>query len=140
MIVIIPHPTEELILIREQKKMISYLFEKGKIIYAHMPLWIPTDFETLEQAKNEITGITINTPQFDEEQKCIECPVEIKTKDSKRQCSLPYIHLEQLPANFYTFKDAVKKTFPLTLKIFRLGECSVNENIYTLSNTSWKKF
>ena len=54
MTVIIPHPTEELVLIRAQKKLIKELFEPGKIIYAHTPLWIPVDFESVEEAKQKI--------------------------------------------------------------------------------------
>ena len=46
-IVIAPHPTEELILIRTQKELIKSLFEKGSLIYSHTPLWIPTPFESV---------------------------------------------------------------------------------------------
>ena len=143
MIVIIPHPTEELILIREQKKMISDIFEKGKIIYAHLPLWIPTAFETVEQAKNEIDGITINTPQYDENKECIVCPVEIKTKDGKvLESKLDFIH--GLPRHYAKQSDEAintnEKVFPLAVKIFRLGICtSPKPDVFELSSSVWKK-
>ena len=40
-LVLIPHPTEELIFAKLQKELISELFEDGRIMIAENPLWIP---------------------------------------------------------------------------------------------------
>ena len=67
MIVIVPHRDLELKLINAQKKIIKQIFDYNeKIIpYAAMPLWIPTDFTTVEEAKNAITKVTVTAPQID---------------------------------------------------------------------------
>ena len=134
MIVIIPHPTEELFLIKTQKKLIAEFFKKEKTIYSQIPLWIPTDFETIQAAKNQIKQISVLAPDYDDEEKCIVCPVEIKTEEGILKSKLPFIYGLSECNN-----DEVKKSFPLTLKIFRLGECFINDNVYTLNNSIWKK-
>ena len=59
MIVIVPHPTQELLLIKAQKELIKKLFSPDTIIYCHLPLWIAADFDSVEKAKKEIKGISI---------------------------------------------------------------------------------
>ncbi len=135
-IVIALHPDQELILVRSQKTIISSLFEKGKIIYASMPLWIPTAFNSVQEAKKQITGITINAPLYDMEKGCLSCPVLIKTKRGDFKSSLAFVKGQLDPA--LTLEN--KKPFPLKVKIFRLGECSSpSPNYYELKNIVWKK-
>lgn len=136
MIVITPHPTEELILIHEQKKLIASMYAPGKIVYAHTPLWIDTEFESVEQAKKEITTVIIETPEYDENEECIVCPVKINTVDGKvLESKLVFIHGRNVAV--INVEDG---TFPLTLKIFRLGECnSPKPGVYELSSVVWKK-
>ena len=79
MIVIVPHRDLELKLIKSQKEIIRQLAEKeaDKIFYASIPLWIKTDFESVEQAKKQIKSVTVLEPQYDDEG--IFCPVEIES-------------------------------------------------------------
>ena len=135
MIVIVPHPTEELLLIKTQKELIRTLFEPGKIIYAHTPLWITTPFETAEQAKKEITGINVNAPQYEESTKTIVCNIQIETKNGIINGKLDFIDGTLCPCKLQNDKAL----YPLRINIFRIGECTVNKNIYELCNTSWKK-
>ncbi len=141
MVVIVPHPTEELRLIKYQKELIRSLFTPGALIYAHQPLWITTTFESVEQAKKEIKSVTVLAPESDENAEGIFCPVKIETLggdclESKLDfiCGLP--RFARNDTAIHTNEDL----FPLSLKIFRLGECtSPSPNIYELSNVVWKK-
>ena len=137
MIVIVPHPTEELILIRAQKKLIAQLFQAKKLIYAHTPLWIETLFADVEQAKKEITGVTVLAPEYEDAEKCIVCPVVIQSESGKTRIKLRFIEGKELPQQI----DAGDcGEFPLALKIFRLGECTCPKpGVYELSNCVWKK-
>ena len=142
MVVITPHPTQELLLIKYQKQMISLLFTPGTLIYAHQPLWIPTDFESVDQAKKEINSVTVLAPEYDENGEGLFCPVKIQTVGGEYlESKLDFIH--GLP--HCVVPEPVEgrnddNIFPLTLKIFRLGECtSPSPNVYELCNVVWKK-
>ncbi|MBO4532332.1 MAG: hypothetical protein J5726_01350 [Treponema sp.] len=149
MIVITPHPTEELKLIKYQKELIRRLFTPGALIYAHQPLWIPAQFESIEQAKKEIKSVTVLAPEYDENGEGVFCPVRIQTVGGEcLESKLDYIHgLPRFARNdehCHCERSAAIHTnedlFPLPLKIFRLGECtSPSPNVYELSSTVWKK-
>ena len=155
MIVIVPHRDLELKLINAQKKLIKEIFKGDNEItpYAAMPLWIPVDFKTVEEAKAEITKVTVLAPKYDEDEECFVCPVKIEcvgvdVLESKldfihglpRRCAPrndtgPSCHCERSVAI-----QAYDETFPLSLKIFRLGECtSPKPGVYELASTVWKK-
>ena len=57
MIVIVPHPTQELLLIKAQKELIKKLFSTDTIIYCQLPLWIDADFDSVVKAKKEIKNL-----------------------------------------------------------------------------------
>ena len=138
MIVIVPHRDLELKLINAQKKIIRQIFDYDKKIipYAAMPLWIPTEFETLDEAKNAITKVTVLAPEFDGKG-CFVCPVQIETTGGNvLESRLDFIrHCERSVAI-----QAYDETFPLDVKIFRLGECtSPKPDVYELSSPVWKK-
>ena len=139
MIVIVPHRDLELKLINTQKKIIKQIFDYNKniITYAAMPLWIPTEFATIEDAKNAITKVAVLAPEFDENKEGIFCPVQIGTNDGIIQESkLNFIH--GLPR--YARNDDDDGTFPLPVKIFRLGECtSPKPGVFELASPVWKK-
>ena len=158
MIVITPHPTEELRLIKYQKELVRCLFTPGALVYAHQPLWIPANFESVEQAKKEIKSVNVSAPEYDEERESFICPVKIETVGGTcLESKLDFIHglpHRSAPRNDGTFsaprndchceRSAAihinKDLFPLPLKIFRLGECtSPSPGFYELSNVVWKK-
>ena len=139
MIVIVPHRDLELKLINTQKKIIKQIFDYNeKIIpYAAMPLWIPTEFATIGEAKNAITKVTVMAPEFDINKEGIFCPVQIETTGGNvLESRLDFIrHCERSVAI-----QAYDETFPLDVKIFRLGECtSPKPDVYELSSPVWKK-
>ena len=163
MIILAPHPTEELLLIKYQKELIKRIFTPGVIIYAHQPLWIPVEFSSVEEAKKSITKVTVLTPEYDEEKKNIKCMVKLDSQAALRQAqepqsnsgqqshsgslrlskgattSLPLIHINSNIPDINTLLQDTK-IFPLPLKIFRLGECtSPSPDIYELNNVVWKK-
>ena len=131
MVVLSPHPTEELKLIKYQKELIRRLFTPGTIVYAHQPLWIPVDFESVQEAKEKITGVTLTGVEYDEKNKIVMCVGE--------GVKFPLIHIEgDIPNVQAALADT--SLFPLPLKIFRLGECtSPSPNVYELKNIVWKK-
>ncbi len=138
--VIVPHPTEELKLIKYQKELVRRLFTPGTLVYAHQPLWIPVDFKSVQEAKEKITGVTLTGVEYDEKNKMVMCVGEVALRQAQGpQFILPFIHLEgDIPNVQAVLQDA--SLFPLSLKIFRLGECtSPSPNVYELSNVVWKK-
>ena len=141
MIVIVPHRDLELKLINAQKKIIKENFDYDKKIipYAAMPLWIPTNFATVEDAKNAITKVTVMAPEFDINKEGIFCPVQISTNNGNiLESKLNFI--TGLPRRSAPRNDIGDDTFPLPVKIFRLGECtSPKPGVYELSSTIWKK-
>ena len=140
MIVIVPHRDLELRLINAQKKIIKQIFDYNeKIIpYAAMPLWIPTDFATVEEAKNAITKVTVLAPEYNENNECLFCPVQIGTNDGNiLESKFNFIHHCESSDTAIDFDE---DTFPLTVKIFRLGECtSPKPGVFELASPVWKK-
>ena len=138
MIVIVPHRDLELKLINSQKKLIRLIFKSSSFTpYAAMPLWIPTTFETVEQAKKEIKSVTVLEPEYADD--CIVCPVKIESAGGDvLESKLDFIrHCEKCSDVAIQSYD---ETFPLPVKIFRLGECtSPKPGVYELSSTVWKK-
>ena len=155
MIVIVPHRDLELKLITAQKKIIKEIYDCNieMIPYAVMPLWIQTDFESVDDAKKEITHVSILAPEYDDEQKGLVCPVKIEKKNGNIfESELNFISgLPRFARNdVQSFRhceersdvaiQAYDDTFPLPVKIFRLGECtSPKPGVYELSSTVWKK-
>lgn len=145
MIVITPHPTEELKLIKYQKELVRRLFTPGALVYAHQPLWFPVDFASVQEAKESITGVTLTRVEYDEKNKMIVCIGEVAmgslpfAKLRNRGSKGPLVHIQgDIPNVQAALQDAT--LFPLPLKIFRLGECtSPSPNVYELSNVVWKK-
>ena len=139
MIVIVPHRDLELKLINAQKKIIKQIFDCNKDIipYAAMPLWIPTEFETVDEAKNAITKVTVLTPEYDEIKEGLCCPVQIETGGGNiLKSKFDFIRHCECSAAIH-FDEEI---FPLSLKIFRLGECtSPKPGVYELSSPVWKK-
>ena len=150
MIVIVPHRDLELKLINAQKKLIKEIFkgDNGIMPYAAMPLWIPVDFKTVEEAKAEITKVTVLAPEYDEDEGYFVCPVKIENVNGDTlQSKLDFIRGLQpfaVPELVEGRNDVAiqsyDNTFPLTVKIFRLGECtSPKPGVYELASTVWKK-
>ena len=136
MIVIVPHQDLELKIIKTQKELIKKLYDKAnKIIpYTAMPLWINTDFTSVEEAKKAIQKIIILPAEYDEIKNEIICPVEISIKDGNSDSSLSLVKF------LAKGNKAEADLFPLEVKIFRLGECtSPSPNVFELSNIKWVK-
>ena len=141
-IAVAPHPTEELKLIKYQKELVRRLFTPGTLVYAHQPLWIPTNFTSVQEAKEKITGVTLTGVEYDEKNKMVMCVGEVEGGSlslSKGHSKFPLLHLKgDIPNVQAVLQDT--QLFPLPLKIFRLGECtSPSPGVYELKNTVWKK-
>lgn len=143
MYVLIPHPTEELKLIKYQKLLTSALFQEGFICYSSNDFWIPfledeTEINTeyLKSVSKSITQITVNEPQIRENQ--IFCPVKICTdKEIDSEIFLGRIINEKKLQ-----QENIKKSdlFPLNLKIFRLGvSVQISSNCKAIENSVWRK-
>ena len=127
-----------------KKKIIKQIFDYDKKIipYAAMPLWIPTEFTTIEEAKNTISKVTVMAPEYDENKEGLFCHVQIETAgENVFESKLDFI--PGLPRFARNDDDGTtplrhceersdvaihldESTFPLSLKIFRLGECTAH--------------
>ena len=131
--VLIPHPTEELQLIKFQKKIIETLFEKDRIMYSQLPLWIP-----LETKPAVIKEVCFAAPDFSD--KLIFIPVTVCGNDFEIKTTLPLVHLHSgRPFS----KEDIKKIPNLEikkLKIFRLGiEKELSSNSKCITDSKWIK-
>lgn len=141
MVVIVIHRDLELTLISSQKKLIAEIYNSSRdlIPYSALPLWINTDFTSPKDAQGQIKKITILQPQYDKKSGEIFCPVKVQTADTIKDFSLSFIKFYK-NASLKSIQSDADKTFPLEVKIFRLGECiSPNPGVFELSNTIWKK-
>lgn len=120
--VIIPHPTEQIKLIKFQKQLISELNDSNTIYYSFLPLWIELnsnlfqseDQKDLKLISKKITSIDLieilNTD------KDIGIKIIIKTDSKEIECYLPLLKLYKGPSKKSDWQIPVKK-----IKIFRLG-------------------
>lgn len=96
MIVIISHPTEELKLIRLQKKLIESINDDNTIWFRNVPLWIEVPHvspqQDLKELSKQIETITLNSPELSGDGNCIFLPVQIKTKKEVLNSELPLIY------------------------------------------------
>jgi len=124
MMVVIPHPTEELKLIKLQKSLIADLNTAATIYVASIPLWIDFPFSDSESyTKNELKTITksikeITLGELQYSSNEVYIPVSIKTDAAEIKTKLSFLKLykgaDSNPA--LNFEQPVKK-----IKIFRLG-------------------
>lgn len=126
MVVIIPHPTEELKLINFQKKLIEqFNSDDGKTIwYAHTPMWffVPKiDYASTSELKDfikQIEKIWAERPFFSDSNNEVIMPILLKTKKETLKIEFPLIHklksintedvkIELLPLEFKQCKVAI---------------------------------
>lgn len=139
MIVIIPHPTEELKLIHFQKELINLYNSDDVILYSSQVLWIEMENfsaetkENLKSISKDIKKVTLSSLLEDDDSLFIK--VEIEYQDKKLISRMPLLKLYRgkLPP--------INKKCPVeNLKIFRLGIPSVYEkNVKSLSDFVWHK-
>ncbi len=141
MIVIIPHSTEELKIIRFQKELIKDFNRDGCIFYAHQPLWIEiegfsTDSkEELKELSKKIGHVTLSSLKNDDDEFFLQA--EIEFEDKKLSGHLPLLHLYK---GKISEKRTNKKCPVEELKIFRLGiPYQYTETTKSLSDFIWHK-
>ena len=128
MLVLIPHPAEELKLINYQKEIISLLYSEKSIIYSAAPFWIEvpevltnTADTNLKALANTIDEVILNDAEVFPDR--IDLPVTIKSsgKYFNSKLTLVILHKGQ------EFSDKAiqllsQKNQPVkALKVFRLG-------------------
>jgi hypothetical protein len=141
MIVFIPHPAEELILVKTQKALIAALNKKEPLWYPEFPLWVipVVQQETTGAAsfKNAVLSLTINMPE--KNSSTVFFPVETQMKngvliqgsivagkknDTGCLAADNGSNRERLPADF----------FPLVCRVFRAADAeytTLPENVRT---------
>ena len=147
-LVLIPHPTEELIFAKLQKELISEFFIDGRIMYAVKPLWI--EIETSERwlgwpeavSKPQLEYISVTLANLETTAREIFIPVTIKMQDTEFRSKLTLVNIY----NGKDFSDSEheaisKKNQPVRqLKIFRLGiEKELSSNSKCISESKWFK-
>lgn len=122
--VLIPHPTEELKLIKFQKKLISELNVAPSIYVSHLPLWIDIpNTNIVPETKDDLKTFskTINSVEFvdfTQDDKGLSIKVTINTTTGKIFADLPILHLYKGPAK--NLPQNIELPFK-KIKIFRLG-------------------
>jgi hypothetical protein len=126
MVVFIPHPSEELILVQTQKALLAALNKKEPLWYPEFPLWVLPDLQQ-EKAdaasfRGAVSSMTIYMPE--KNRNTIFFPVEIrlndgrllngniaagKKNDNDSLCAAKNSNRERLPAEL----------FPLVCRVFR---------------------
>ncbi len=162
MVVIILHPTEELIFAKLQKELTAELFEDGRIMYSVKPLWIQvnTVFESVETtAEHELSKVRggfdtaagllnhrnfskVELGKFEITETEVFIPVTIIFDDGKFTSKLTLVNLY----NGSHFTDSDHKIIskikqPVRqLKIFRLGvEKELSSNSKCITDSKWIK-
>ena len=135
--VMIPHPTEELKLIKLQKSIIEELFEENRIIYRQIPLWIhvPDSINA-----GEIVSVIFSELELSEKQ--IFIPVEIITKTAQYISKLTLVSIlgDQIFTGYDRQKLSKIKQPVRLLKIFRLGiEKELSSNSKCITDSKWIK-
>ena len=134
MAVIILHPTDELKLINLQKKLISELFEDGRIVYAARPLWIRCNMG-IECSKVELGDLDSTATE-------IFIPVTITTGTASYNSKLKMIilHSGREFSGFDRQKLSEIKQPVRQLKVFRLGnEKELSSNSKCITDSKWMK-
>ncbi|MCR5189273.1 MAG: hypothetical protein K6C97_10085 [Treponema sp.] len=141
MLVVIPHPTEELKLIRFQKELIKEVNQGGCILYAHQPLWIELeDFsagskEELKKLSKEISSISFSSLEMDDEDVFLNTEVDFQGKKFLYQLPLLHLYKGKMPSVLSNKKCPVEE-----LKIFRLGiPYQYSETSKSLDDFVWHK-
>lgn len=143
MIVIIPHPSEELKLIKYQKELISKLNKSGQIYYAVTPIYIELSqdyslYSTTKELKNianQISKVELLKLEV-KEHIYIEVLIRINEKDIK--ISVPFLRL------YRTTEINNKVDFPelpvKELKIFRVAKKNLLSPVSSsIADSVWKK-
>ena len=140
-LVLIPHPTEELIFAKLQKELISEFFDEERVLYAVKPLWISCGFDIDFGLLNHSVQ-SVETGNLEATAREILIPVTIKTQDTEFHSKLTLV-------NIYSGKEfsdserevIVQKKQPVRqLKIFRLGnEKELSSISKCISDSKWFK-
>lgn len=147
MVVIIPHQTEELKLIKFQKMLIASLNSKNVIFYRQTPLWIELPFanlttkEELKTFAKQIKAVTFQTLQ--QTDNTLTLSGMLSTNENEYELNLPII--KKIKSSVVepvetTIETTNKKSPVENLKIFQLGIVNnISKNTKELSETIWVK-
>lgn len=149
MLVIIPHPTEELKLIKFCKELISVFSKDDSFFYRTIPLWIKLDNpffsveNDLKTIADKITSISLSKPDIKGNE--VFCPVCVEYNNHQIITNLSLLKFSQEIIDDKTKLNLLKKLaaseiFPMQLKIFRIGySVEVSSNSQAISSSVWKK-
>lgn len=141
MMVIIPHETELLKLVKFQKQLIKDLNSASTIYAAHQPLWIEfshEQFKAESQADLKLLSkriISIELEKLSQSDEKIIAVVKIKTDIADIMAELPLLHLYKGSPKSADIEFPFKK-----IKIFRLGiPEDLSENSKAIIESVWCK-
>lgn len=119
---IIFHPDQELILIKEQKNILSFLNQEKIFFYPYYPVYCFFESKKLneltpKELRNEISNIKILSPELTDEN--LFFPVSITLKDSSIQKEKIIIGIRTNTK--YTEQKLINQTFCMECKIFKIA-------------------
>ena len=151
MTVIIPHPDDQLKIVKYQKDLLTQLIagsiqgESSGPCFRKPPVWIPLPSQFASSSKEELKRIDINRVEIHAPEVCsgrLVSKVVIETAGGTVETE--YVHLwgmkenASLPDNDSGEKKIL--TFPMNIRIFRLGIAeTLSENTSAISESIWKK-
>ena len=143
MVVLIPHTTEELKLIRFQKELINQINSQDDVFYAVKPLWIEIpefsaqNKEMLKEVSKSIKKVTLSNPFYS------DCDNEVSLKvfvTTQTQVIETKVSLLKGWSGRLNISLDNKKSPVENLKIFRLGiPFLYNQNQKSLKDSLWHK-
>lgn len=144
MVVIIPHPTEELKLIKFQKELIRQLNTDSKVYYAHQTLWLKLSENFSASTKSELKAIGQSISQinfFPPEYQNDDVVIPVMIDGTK--FFLPLVHLYKKNGNKGPESNSLPSlpSCPVSsLKIFRIAISEqLSENSQVLTDSVWIK-
>jgi hypothetical protein len=154
--VIIPHPTEMLILIREQKKLVYELNSAAWngnntgscIVFPHYPLWCTHINEEPKKLGPELSSFTICAPVIKGNNIMFPCRVTTKNSRNLSNCII-YAALFNEKTNPLSFIPGqvpfIKKTierhasFSLPCRIFQIAVTEIKDTGWQVTESIWIK-
>lgn len=151
MVVLIPHPTEELKLVTLRKELLSQNLLNFVPLY---PFWIPLpqeltekyptiNKESLKQISTKLIKVELQKPEINNS--TLEIPVVFTTENNTFTTNLAFAkELENLNSKKKSSQNILagfSEKFPMNLKIFKIGNGIQNEELhcFRLEDFIWKK-
>jgi hypothetical protein len=154
--VIVPHPTEMLLLIREQKKLVYELNSVALnanntgpcIVFPHYPLWCTYISGEPEKPGSELSSFTIRAPVIKGNSIMFPCRVTTKTGRNLENCIIYAASFNKettllsfVPEQVPFIKKIIERhaSFSLPCRIFQVAATEIKNTGWQVTESIWIK-